>query len=59
MYGSIPIIASEDSLGLYLKEIKKFPLLTLEEEKSLSESLNAEGNTEACLLYTSPSPRDS
>ena len=25
MYGSIPIIASEDSLGLYLKEIKKIP----------------------------------
>ena len=47
MYGSIPIIASEDSLGLYLKEIKKFPLLTLEEEKSLSKSLNTEGDTEA------------
>ena len=43
MYGSIPIIASEDSLGLYLKEIKKFPLLTLEEEKNLSKSLNADG----------------
>jgi len=47
MYGSIPIITSEDSLGLYLKEIKKFPLLTPEEEKSLSESLNTEGDTEA------------
>ena len=47
MYGSIPIIASEDSLGLYLKEIKKFPLLTLEEEKSLSKSLNADGDTDA------------
>ena len=47
MYGSIPIIASEDSLGLYLKEIKKFPLLTLEEEKNLSKSLNADGDTDA------------
>ena len=47
MYGSIPIIASEDSLGLYLKEIKKFHLLTLEEEKSLSKSLNADGDTDA------------
>jgi len=47
MYGSIPIIASEDSLGLYLKEIKKFPLLTLEEEKSLSKSLNVDGDTDA------------
>ena len=47
MYGSIPIIASEDSLGLYLKEIKKFPLLTLEEEKSLSKTLNTDGDTEA------------
>tara|TARA_B100000900_G_scaffold411528_1_gene431363 strand:+ start:410 stop:1264 length:855 start_codon:yes stop_codon:yes gene_type:complete len=47
MYGSIPIIASEDSLGLYLKEIKKFPLLTPEEEISLSKSLNSDGDTEA------------
>lgn len=47
MYGYIPVIASEDSLALYLKEIKKFPLLSQEEEIDLANQLNKEGNTEA------------
>ena len=47
MYGNIPVIASEDSLALYLKEIKKFPLLSQEEEVDLANQLNKEGNTEA------------
>jgi len=47
MYGNIPVIASEDSLALYLKEIKKFPLLSQEEEIDLANQLNKEGNTEA------------
>tara|TARA_E500000178_G_scaffold75527_2_gene73488 strand:- start:11800 stop:12654 length:855 start_codon:yes stop_codon:yes gene_type:complete len=47
MYGNIPVIASEDSLALYLKEIKKFPLLSQEEEINLANQLNKEGNTEA------------
>lgn len=47
MYGNIPVIASEDSLALYLKEIKKFPLLSQEEEIDLANQLNREGNTEA------------
>jgi RNA polymerase sigma-32 factor len=47
MYGNIPVIASEDSLALYLKEIKKFPLLSQEEEIDLANQLNKEGKTEA------------
>ncbi|MEL0231726.1 MAG: RNA polymerase sigma factor RpoH [Hyphomicrobiales bacterium] len=47
MYGNIPVIASEDSLALYLKEIKKFPLLSQEEEIDLANQLSKEGNTEA------------
>ena len=47
MYGSIPVIANDDSLALYLKEIKKFPLLSKEEEVDLANKLNQEGDADS------------
>ena len=47
MYGSIPVIANDDSLALYLKEIKQFPLLSKEEEVDLANKLNHEGDADA------------
>ena len=38
---NLPILSSEGNLSVYLQEIKKFPMLTAEEEYML------------CLLYTS------
>ena len=47
MYSSIPVITGEDSLAIYLKEIKKFPLLTQKEEIDFSQKLKADGDTDS------------
>ena len=49
---NLPVLSSEGNLAVYLQEIKKFPMLTAEEEYMLAKRYKD------CLLYTSPSPRD-
>ena len=43
----LPILSSEGNLAIYLQEIKKFPLLTAEEEYMLAKSYKEHDNTEA------------
>jgi len=43
----VPVLASESGLSAYLNEIKKFPMLTPEEEYMLAKSLAEHGDTEA------------
>jgi RNA polymerase sigma-32 factor len=45
MYASIPIINTDTSLRLYLKEIKKFPMLSIEEEYELANLLKNNNDT--------------
>jgi RNA polymerase sigma-32 factor len=45
MYASIPIINTDTSLRLYLKEIKKFPVLSIEEEYELANLLKNNNDT--------------
>ena len=49
---------SIEGLSIYLGQIKKFPMLDAEEEYMLAKNWRENGNLKACLLYTSPSPRD-
>ena len=50
-YANLPAPSPEAGLSRYLQEIRKFPMLEPEEEYMLARRW-------ACLLYTSPSPRD-
>ena len=43
----LPILSSEGSLALYLQEIKKFPILTAEEEFMLAKRYKEQGDSEA------------
>ena len=43
----LPILSSEGSLSLYLQEIKRFPILTAEEEYMLAKRYKEHGDTEA------------
>ena len=43
----LPVLASERSLALYLQEIKKFPILTAEEEFMLAKRYKEYGDTKA------------
>eukprot|EP01012_Entosiphon_sulcatum_P033297 TRINITY_DN4214_c1_g4_i1.p2 TRINITY_DN4214_c1_g4~~TRINITY_DN4214_c1_g4_i1.p2 ORF type:complete len:310 (+),score=71.41 TRINITY_DN4214_c1_g4_i1:348-1277(+) len=43
----VPVLASESGLSAYLNEIKKFPMLTPEEEYMLAKRLGEHGDTEA------------
>ena len=43
----LPVLSSEGGLALYLQEIKKFPMLTAEEEYMLAKSFKEHGDTEA------------
>jgi len=43
----VPVLASENGLSAYLNEIKKFPMLTPEEEYMLAKRLAEHGDTEA------------
>ena len=43
----LPVLASEGSLALYLQEIKKFPILTAEEEFMLAKKYKEYGDTKA------------
>jgi RNA polymerase sigma-32 factor len=47
MYASIPIINTDTSLNLYLKEIKKFPMLSKEEEYEFANLLKNNNDTRA------------
>ena len=43
----LPVLSSEGNLSIYLQEIKKFPLLTAEEEYMLAKRYKEHGDTEA------------
>jgi len=43
----LPILSSEGNLAFYLQEIKKFPLLTAEEEYMLAKRYKEHGDTDA------------
>ena len=43
----LPVLSSERSLTLYLQEIKKFPILTAEEEFMLAKRYKEYGDTKA------------
>ena len=43
----LPVLSSEGSLALYLQEIKKFPILTAEEEFMLAKKYKEYGDTKA------------
>ena len=43
----LPILSSEGSLSLYLQEIKRFPILTAEEEYMLAKRYKEHGDSEA------------
>ena len=43
----LPILSSEGSLSLYLQEIKRFPILTAEEEYMLAKRYKEHGDVEA------------
>ena len=43
----LPILSSEGSLSFYLQEIKRFPILTAEEEYMLAKRYKEHGDTEA------------
>ena len=43
----LPVLSSEGSLALYLQEIKKFPILTAEEEFMLAKRYKEHGDTDA------------
>ena len=47
MYASIPSINTDSSLSLYLKEIKKFPMLSKQEEYDLATALKDNNDTHA------------
>ena len=44
---NLPILSSEGSLAVYLQEIKKFPMLTAEEEYMLAKRYKEHGDSEA------------
>ena len=44
---NLPILSSEGNLAFYLQEIKKFPLLTAEEEFMLAKRFKEHGDTKA------------
>ncbi len=43
----LPVVSSEGNLSIYLQEIKKFPILTAEEEYMLAKRYKEHGDTEA------------
>ena len=43
----LPVLSSERNLSIYLQEIKKFPILTAEEEYMLAKRYKEHGDTEA------------
>ena len=45
--GNLPAIASEGSLSSYLEKIKKFPLLSVEEEYMLAKSWQDRGDVKS------------
>lgn len=47
MAASLPIIGSDGNLSRYLSEIRKFPMLTVEDEFSLAKKFKEEGDIEA------------
>ena len=44
---NLPILSSEGNLAFYLQEIKKFPLLSAEEEFMLAKRFKEHGDTKA------------
>ena len=52
---NLPILSSEGGLALYLQEIKRFPILTAEEEYMLAKRFKEHGDNKAAhKLVTSP-----
>ena len=47
MAASLPIIGSDGNLSRYLSEIRKFPMLTVEDEFSLAKKFKDEGDIQA------------
>ena len=43
----LPVLSSEGNLAIYLQEIKKFPILTADEEYMLAKRYKEHGDTEA------------
>ena len=54
---NLPVLSSEGNLALYLQEIKKFPMLTAEEEYMLAKRYKEHGDSDAAHkpCYKSPS----
>jgi len=44
---NLPVLSSEGNLAIYLQEIKRFPILTAEEEYMLAKRYKEHGDTEA------------
>ena len=44
---NLPILSSEGNLAFYLQEIKKFPILSANEEFMLAKRYNEHGDTKA------------
>ena len=44
---NLPVLSSEGGLALYLQEIKRFPILTAEEEYMLAKRFKEHGDNKA------------
>ena len=44
---NLPVLSSEGNLAVYLQEIKKFPMLTAEEEYMLAKRYKEHGDSDA------------
>ena len=44
---NLPVLSSEGNLAFYLREIKKFPILSANEEFMLAKKFKDQGDTEA------------
>ena len=48
---NLPVLSSEGNLAVYLQEIKKFPMLSAEEEYMLAKRFKEHGDSEAAQAF--------